>query len=104
LLAARSGAPIVVALSHRDSLGIHVLDVLDVIDPSAQKDRSNVVAITARITTVLERFVRAHPSQWLWLHRRWKGVGEDALVDVATPSLETPERIDPSQDARLLGR
>jgi KDO2-lipid IV(A) lauroyltransferase len=24
------------------------------------------------ITTVVEGWVREHPEQWLWLHRRWR--------------------------------
>jgi KDO2-lipid IV(A) lauroyltransferase len=27
---------------------------------------------TARFTTVLEDAIRQYPSQWLWMHRRWK--------------------------------
>jgi KDO2-lipid IV(A) lauroyltransferase len=27
---------------------------------------------TARFTTVLEEAIRRYPSQWLWMHRRWK--------------------------------
>jgi len=27
---------------------------------------------TARFTAVLEQAVRQYPSQWLWMHRRWK--------------------------------
>lgn len=27
---------------------------------------------TARFTRVVEEYVRRHPDQWLWVHRRWK--------------------------------
>lgn len=27
---------------------------------------------TARFTRIIEEFVRRHPEQWLWVHRRWK--------------------------------
>lgn len=27
---------------------------------------------TARFTRALEEFVREHPEQWLWMHKRWK--------------------------------
>jgi KDO2-lipid IV(A) lauroyltransferase len=27
---------------------------------------------TQRFTSVIEDYVRAHPDQWLWVHKRWK--------------------------------
>jgi hypothetical protein len=27
---------------------------------------------TREATAALDRFVRAHPASWLWLHRRWR--------------------------------
>ncbi|MGH6827649.1 MAG: lysophospholipid acyltransferase family protein [Rhizomicrobium sp.] len=33
--------------------------------------RSDVAAMTAAINQRLEQLVRADPSQWLWIHRRW---------------------------------
>ncbi|HVB86960.1 MAG TPA: lysophospholipid acyltransferase family protein [Candidatus Dormibacteraeota bacterium] len=35
-------------------------------------EERDVVDNTARFTKVIECFVRAHPDQWLWVHKRWK--------------------------------
>jgi KDO2-lipid IV(A) lauroyltransferase len=32
---------------------------------------ADVAALTAQVTRVVERWVREHPEQWLWVHRRW---------------------------------
>jgi KDO2-lipid IV(A) lauroyltransferase len=36
---------------------------------------------TARFNRVIETYVRAHPGQWLWIHKRWKTrpAGENSL-------------------------
>ena len=33
---------------------------------------ADIAANTARFTAVLEDAIRKYPSQWLWMHRRWK--------------------------------
>lgn len=33
---------------------------------------ADATANTALFTAVLERYIRAYPEQWLWMHRRWK--------------------------------
>lgn len=35
-------------------------------------EQSDVLENTARFTRVIEDFIRAHPDQWLWVHKRWK--------------------------------
>jgi Kdo2-lipid IVA lauroyltransferase/acyltransferase len=35
-------------------------------------EERDVIENTARFTNVIEAFVRAHPDQWLWVHKRWK--------------------------------
>jgi KDO2-lipid IV(A) lauroyltransferase len=40
--------------------------------PQATGDRhADIAALTTQMTACVERWVRARPAQWLWLHRRW---------------------------------
>lgn len=41
-------------------------------DPEVPMSRGDVAADTQRVHAELERVIRAHPDQWLWVHRRWK--------------------------------
>ena len=40
--------------------------------PRDAKGRVDVDATMQTITSVVEGWVREHPDQWLWLHRRWR--------------------------------
>lgn len=39
--------------------------------PQTGDRAADVMALTQRINDVLERWIRADPGSWLWLHRRW---------------------------------
>ncbi|HXN34142.1 MAG TPA: lysophospholipid acyltransferase family protein [Polyangiaceae bacterium] len=91
-LAAACRAPLVVAASRRAAGGEHVIVVLEVIEPPARPSRAWVTLATAAATRALDQFVRAHPSQWLWLHRRWKRLdraGERTTLDASCPTRST---------------
>lgn len=68
-LAARTGAPIVVAFARRDP---HVVEVINVIIPPPRASRAWIERTTREIAAHLDSFVRRAPASWLWLHRRWK--------------------------------
>ncbi len=71
-LAARRGAPIVLAFARREADGRHVVEIVDVLVPPRGANRAWIVEATRTIAARLDAFVRREPSQWMWLHRRWK--------------------------------
>ncbi|MCS6899130.1 MAG: lysophospholipid acyltransferase family protein [Myxococcales bacterium] len=73
LLAARLRVPLALALSRRLPDGTHEIDVPLLLEPPPRAGRLWAEEATRRLIEALEAFVRAHPDQWLWLHRRWQG-------------------------------
>ncbi|HEY2527372.1 MAG TPA: lipid A biosynthesis lauroyl acyltransferase [Xanthobacteraceae bacterium] len=48
-------------------------EVTDEIRPVRDADdRIDIAATMQAVTDVIEGWVREHPEQWLWLHRRWR--------------------------------
>lgn len=50
-------------------LRIHVEPPLDL--PDSGDRQADILALTQAVNDRLERWVRARPGTWLWLHRRW---------------------------------
>jgi Kdo2-lipid IVA lauroyltransferase/acyltransferase len=74
LLARQTGCPIrgmrVVRKPDGNSFSV---EVTEPIEPSRDAEGGVDVARTMQaITSVIEGWVREHPEQWLWLHRRWR--------------------------------
>jgi KDO2-lipid IV(A) lauroyltransferase len=48
-------------------------ELTEEIPPVRHADGSiDIQGMTQKITSVIEGWVREHPEQWLWLHRRWR--------------------------------
>jgi KDO2-lipid IV(A) lauroyltransferase len=74
LLARQTECPLhglrVVRLADKNSFSI---EITEAIEPARDADgRVDIQGTTQRITAVIEGWIREHPEQWLWLHRRWR--------------------------------
>ena len=78
------GNPLVAKLARQYDCDIHParcvrlpggrfrLELEDAIDVPRRDGQIDVKALTQALADVVERWVREHPEQWLWLHRRWR--------------------------------
>ncbi len=73
MLALRTGCAVIPVNNWRDERGVHHVQVAPEL-PLIRKDTedASVLANTQLYNDTLETFIRQHPEQWLWIHRRWK--------------------------------
>jgi len=73
-LALEYKVPMLVVGTPRVGKPLHYrIEIEDIIHPDEYLERPDgCKALTERFTRALERIIRRHPEQYLWLHRRWK--------------------------------
>jgi Kdo2-lipid IVA lauroyltransferase/acyltransferase len=67
VMAARSGAPVLSMYVYRKPSGVHSIHFEKFMSTEGTPE-----TVTQAFNDELERFVRLHPDQWMWLHKRWK--------------------------------
>jgi KDO2-lipid IV(A) lauroyltransferase len=81
-LAVRTAA--IAAVAERLPNGNHRLQFLE---PIECKRSDDPVALTARVTLLIEEHIRRVPEQWVWMHDRWR---ERPKWDVTSPEPAPP--------------
>ncbi len=77
----RTGACVVPLVNYRTADGHFDLYISPEVEfQKIGTDEENIVHNTQRYSDIMEKFVKAKPEQWLWLHRRWKRVKEDDTI------------------------
>jgi KDO2-lipid IV(A) lauroyltransferase len=72
-VARKTGVPIVLGLVIWDSKLKKYRLRFDSVPWLRREDpEEEILANTANFTRLIEEYVRRHPEQWLWVHRRWK--------------------------------
>lgn len=73
IFAQRTGAPLVPMYIIREGRKRHRL-IIEAEIPlvNTENKEEDLITNTQRLTRVIERYVRKYPSQWWWMHNRWK--------------------------------
>ncbi len=75
LIARKTGAPVLPIFIHRDNREVdrHIISIYPEIALSAEDDIDKaIIEDTKRFSEFIENYIKEHPSEWLWIHRRWK--------------------------------
>ncbi len=73
VFAQRTGAPLVPMYIIREGRKRHRLIIEPEIPLVNTGDKEqDLITNTQRLTKVIEKYVRKYPSQWWWMHNRWK--------------------------------
>lgn len=74
LIARKFGVPVVPVFIHREGKG-HRITIYPEVELSASEDKETaVIEDTRRFSSYIEKYIKEHPTEWLWIHRRWKRV------------------------------
>src|SRR5262249_35988741 len=74
LAAIRTGAPVGIGVMHESSPGSFTLlcDEIPTAPREGETPDELVLRITESLNAAASRFIRAHPENWFWIHRRFK--------------------------------
>ena len=73
VIAHKTGAAVVPAFIHRDNHG-HRITIFPEVELARDEGENALENDTERFSRFIEDYIREHPTEWLWIHRRWKRV------------------------------
>ncbi len=75
LIARKTGAAVLPVFIHRTERG-HSLKIYPEVELSNMDDKEKAaLEDTKKFSGFIEGYIKEHPFEWLWIHRRWKRVG-----------------------------
>jgi len=81
VLSRRTKAPILPTFVVRQSDNTHKIIIENPLEiEEKENDKETVQANIAKLTQIIEKYIREYPQEWGWMHRRWKTESEGAAT------------------------
>ncbi len=72
LLSIKTGAPLMYGIPVREDYS-YKAEIFEISkDNLPENEEEKVLELTRRHKEYLEKYIRDHPEQWFWMHKRWK--------------------------------
>lgn len=81
VLARRTGAPVLPVFAHREGDRL-VIEILPELVFNGTTDDQSLAEDVQRYSRIIEAWIVRHPTDWYWVHRRWKRT--EGLTDAGT--------------------
>ena len=73
VLALKTGAPLLYGIPVRQKDFTYKTEMVEISkDNLPEGEDDKIMELTKRHMAYLEKYIRMHPEQWLWMHKRWK--------------------------------
>jgi Kdo2-lipid IVA lauroyltransferase/acyltransferase len=83
IISRKTGSPVVPLFIRREKDG-HVIEIGEAVTQDNSEDSDQAVFNdTVHFSMAIEDYIRKNPSEWLWIHRRWKRLAEQGVVEFA---------------------
>jgi Kdo2-lipid IVA lauroyltransferase/acyltransferase len=82
-IARKSGTPMVPVFIHREGEAQVITFYPELVLSGAPEADTAAAEDVAALNGYIERYVIAHPTQWYWIHKRWKNVPPSAQAAVS---------------------
>lgn len=89
-LSGQSGASVIPIFMERLPGGRHAIRIMTPIPPPPDLKPESIRTATQTYSRITEDWVRAHPGQWIWIHRRWRtqpGPDDTAVAGANGPAV-----------------
>jgi Kdo2-lipid IVA lauroyltransferase/acyltransferase len=73
MFALKTKSPVLLGLSVRQEDNTYKVHLEEIsFNDLPENEEEKIIEISRRHTAILEKYIRMHPEQWFWMHKRWK--------------------------------